>query len=154
MTSRVQVLTRRYPIESRDRVSPPEGCHLTSGLQPREVLLQSLSGPQEKWADETCRDSMGWRHSLQDGRYLNLTGPSKNGRLDGKSGSERLLLHNPNSPSTSTLPEVTVEGQSYQFLCLLFSLSSALWTFTKVTKPLMALLKAWDVRIMNYNSGS
>lgn len=43
-----------------------------------------------------------------------------------------------------------VSGQCFQFTCLPFGLSCAPWTFTKVMKPLMALLRAWGVRIIIY----
>jgi len=38
----------------------------------------------------------------------------------------------------------------YQFTCLPFSLSCAPWTFTKVMKPLITLLRSWGVRIIIY----
>lgn len=43
-----------------------------------------------------------------------------------------------------------VSGHCFQFTCLPFGLSCAPWTFTKVMKPLMALLRAWGVRIIIY----
>ena len=44
----------------------------------------------------------------------------------------------------------TADSKCYQFPCLPFSLSCAPWTFTKVMKPLMALLRAWGIRIIIY----
>lgn len=38
----------------------------------------------------------------------------------------------------------------YQFTCLPFGLSCAPWTFTKVMKPLMTLLRGWGNRIIIY----
>ena len=43
-----------------------------------------------------------------------------------------------------------VSGHCFQFTCLPFGLSCAPWTFTKVMKPLMALLRAWGVRTIIY----
>ena len=43
-----------------------------------------------------------------------------------------------------------VEGQCYQLTCLPFSLSCAPWTFRKVMKPLMTLLRSWGIRIIVY----
>ena len=43
-----------------------------------------------------------------------------------------------------------VEGKCYQFTCLPFGLSCAPWTFTKVMKPLMTLLRSWGIRIIVY----
>ena len=43
-----------------------------------------------------------------------------------------------------------VAGVCYQFTCLPFGLSCAPWTFTKVMKPLMTLLRSWGVRIIVY----
>jgi len=42
------------------------------------------------------------------------------------------------------------EGQSYQFTCLCFGLSSAPCTFTKVMKPLMAYLRLPGIRLVIY----
>ena len=44
----------------------------------------------------------------------------------------------------------TLEGESYQFTSLLFNLSCAPCTFTKVLKPVMTLLRSWGVRIIVY----
>ena len=44
----------------------------------------------------------------------------------------------------------TVDGNCYQFSCLPFGLSCAPWTFTKIMKPLMGLLRAWGIRIVIY----
>ena len=43
-----------------------------------------------------------------------------------------------------------VEGKCYQFIYLPFGLSCAPWTFTKVMKPLMTLLRSWGIRIIVY----
>jgi len=43
-----------------------------------------------------------------------------------------------------------VDKVCYQFTCLPFGLSCAPWTFTKVMKPLMTLLRSWGVRIIIY----
>ena len=43
-----------------------------------------------------------------------------------------------------------VEGQCYQFTYLPFGLSCAPWTFMKVMKPLMTLLRSWGIRIIVY----
>ena len=43
-----------------------------------------------------------------------------------------------------------VEGLCYQFTCLPFGLSCAPWTFTKVMKPLITLLRSWGIRIIIY----
>ena len=43
-----------------------------------------------------------------------------------------------------------VDGTCYQFTCLPFGLSCAPWTFTKVMKPLMTLLRSWGIRIIIY----
>ena len=43
-----------------------------------------------------------------------------------------------------------VEGLCYQFTCLPFGLSCAPWTFIKVMKPLMTLLRSWGIRIIVY----
>ena len=43
-----------------------------------------------------------------------------------------------------------MEGLCYQFTCLPFGLSCAPWTFTKVIKPLITLLRSWGIRIIIY----
>ena len=43
-----------------------------------------------------------------------------------------------------------VDGICYQFTCLRFGLSCAPWTFTKVMKPMMTLLRSWGIRIIIY----
>ena len=43
-----------------------------------------------------------------------------------------------------------VDRTCYQFTCLPFGLSCAPWTFTKVMKPLMTLLRSWGIRIIIY----
>ena len=56
----------------------------------------------------------------------------------------------PNHHLHQQLLRFTVKGMSYQFTCPPFGLSCAPWTFTKVIKPLMTLLKSWGVRIIIY----
>ena len=43
-----------------------------------------------------------------------------------------------------------VDRTCYQFTCLPFGLSCAPWTFTKLMKPLMILLRSWGIRIIIY----
>ena len=43
-----------------------------------------------------------------------------------------------------------MQGVQYQFTCLPFSLSCASWTFTKVMKLLMTLLRSWGIRTIIY----
>lgn len=57
----------------------------------------------------------------------------------------------PTSPSQhQQYLRFTVDSRCHQFSCLPFGLSCAPWTFTKVIKPLMALLQAWGIRIIIY----
>ena len=42
------------------------------------------------------------------------------------------------------------EGSLFQFSCLCFGLSSAPWTFTKILKPVVALLRRRGIRIVIY----
>ncbi len=44
----------------------------------------------------------------------------------------------------------SVDGQNYQFTCLPFGLSSAPWIFTKILKPVTALLREHGVRLVAY----
>ena len=41
-------------------------------------------------------------------------------------------------------------GETYQFNCLPFGLSSALWVFTKTTKPTVAILRTMGLRMIIY----
>ena len=43
-----------------------------------------------------------------------------------------------------------VLGKIYQFTCLPFGLSSALWVFTKTLKPVLALLREMGMRLVAY----
>ena len=155
-TSRSQVLEgTESPVENRDRVPSPEGCNLTSDIQLRGLSLQSVSSPQEEWSDETSHQpeaaqSVSGDTSLQDGGYLNPTGPPESWGLDGEGGSERCLFHHPSSSQHQQYLRFTVDGNCYQFACLPFGLSCAPWTFTKVMKPLMGLVRAWGIRIIIY----
>jgi len=90
------------------RLPSPEWQNPTSDAQLWGLLLQPVSGSQEEWSDETWHQSetaqsVGGDTALQDGGYLNLSRPPEGWGMDGKGGSERCLLHPPNSPSQFTL---------------------------------------------------
>ena len=59
---------------------------------------------------------MGGDPSLQDGEYLDPTGPTESWGLDGESRSEGCLLHHPNPSSTPTVPEVHSGRQTLPIL--------------------------------------
>ena len=42
------------------------------------------------------------------------------------------------------------QGTTYEFQCLPFGLSSAPWTFTKLLKPVISLLRSLGIRIVIY----
>ena len=68
------------------------------------------------------------------------------GQVDLKDAYFTIPIH----PQHQQYLKFTVSRQCFQFTCLPFGLSCAPWTFTKVMKPLMALLRAWGVRIIIY----
>ena len=42
------------------------------------------------------------------------------------------------------------KGKAYQFSCLPFGLSSAPWVFTKITRPIMTVLRSMGLRTITY----
>ena len=108
------VLSRAKPADSRGSNHPDrEGCGY-SGTQPstsRQFLLHSLLGPQERGPDEASNKSqeaerVGDTSALQDGRHGDTQRIAENERLDGEGRLKRCLLHNPNTPQSSTIPEI------------------------------------------------
>ena len=85
--------------------------------------------------------------ALQDGRHAEPEGSAEAERLDDKTRPKGCVLHHPNTPRP---PAVPVEEQSFQFTCLPFGLSSAPWIFTKILKPVTALLREHGVRLIIY----
>ena len=76
-----------------------------------------------------------------------LEGASKTWGLDGQSGFERCILHNPTQRKYLRFVE---SGNTYEINCLPFGLSSVPWVFTKTLKPVAALLREMGVRLIVY----
>lgn len=67
-------------------------------------------------------------------------------KVDLKGAYFTILIH----PLHQQFLRFMVRGLCYRFTCLQFDLSCAPWTFTKVMKPLVTLLRSWGVRIIIY----
>ena len=118
--------------------------------------LPTVHCPKERWGytshykpEKTkfiCTDS-----PFQNGRYIYAERPPKNRRLDDQSGPEGRLLHGTHRMlHHRRLLRFKWQGQTFQFNCLPFGLSSAPWVFTKTTRPVIATLRTLGLRIIIY----
>ena len=123
------------------------------------LLLNNFPNAQKEWPNEASGQlevpqSVGRGPTFQNGGHCDPERSSEAGRLDGEGRSERCLLHHPNSPPSSAVSEIQSGKAILQLTCLPLGLSCATWTFTKVMKPLMTLLRSWGIRIIVYTSST
>ena len=73
--------------------------------------------------------------ALQNGGHSYAQKPAKSRRLDGEDRPEGCILHGTHGQGGPRIPPLPMERQAYQFNCL----SSALWVFTKTTRPVVVI---------------
>ena len=87
---------------------------------------------------------------LQDGGGTSDKRPVEGERLDGKAGSQRRLSLSPNGVPPSEISQIQVEPADTEFSSLPLGLSSAPYAFTKLLKPMLALLRSLGTRCILY----
>ena len=114
-----------------------------------------LPSSKEEWSDETSDqpetvESLDRGSSFQDGGNSYPSGSAPPRGLDSTSGLEGCLLHHPHPPGPPAVPEV--HGGRDLLPVHLPTIWPVLcpWTFTKVMKPLMTLLRSWGIGIIIY----
>lgn len=111
--------------------------------QSESFLSPKFFGTQSRWFLETCYQSLLTQSvcdipSFQDGRDMSSKGSSEREGLNGKAGFKECL-----SLSTNDWRFHRFEWcqRISEFNCLPFGLNSAPYTFTKLLKPALALLR-------------
>ena len=118
---------------------------------PREsrLLLQPVSGPQKRWGYEASHQSEEPQHlypspPFQDG------GPPHIERSPEEVDLKDAYIMIPIQQQDKGFLRFSMESRDYQFSCLPFGLSCALWVFTKTLKPVLTLLRELGVRLVAY----
>ncbi|XP_070573977.1 uncharacterized protein [Ptychodera flava] len=88
--------------------------------------------------------------AFQDGRLAHAEGSPERRRLDMQGGSEGCLLKYTGQSDTSKYLKFQWRQKMYQFLCLTFGLASAPRIFTKLMKPVIAILRRLGIRLIIY----
>ena len=134
------------------RFPSAEGSHLSCHRGHRGFLLNNIPGAQKEWSNETYNQlevsqSVGGGPTFQNGGQCYHERPGDwMVQVDLKDAYFTIPIH----LHHQQFMRFRVERLCYQFTCLLFGLSCAPWTFTKVIKPLMTLLRTWGIRIIVY----
>lgn len=107
--------------------------------------------PKEGWVTKARGKPKTTKHlcgeePLQDGRSPYAQGGTQEGRLDGLNTSERRVLISSGGSAHRKFLRFLWKGLTYEFQCLPFGLSSAPRTFTKLLKPVMAILRQRGLR--------
>jgi len=85
--------------------------------------------------------------AFQNGGSPHSPRPHPTRGLDDKTGPEGCLSSGTNSHRSSTSPPVP---KTYQFQCLPFGLTSTLWVFSKIMKPVVGALQHMDICLVIY----
>ena len=112
------------------------------------VLLEPVAGPQEGWGPinlKTLNQCVQNQHFKVEGIHnlKDLQQPEDwLAKVDLKDAFFTIPMHSFHRQYLKFI----FQGKTYQFTCLPFALSSALWVSTKTLKPALALLRQKSVR--------
>ena len=125
----------------------------------REVYQSNISGSEERRREQTSDQpqEVEFPHSvstLQNGGIAPPQTYNSGKGFHDQDRSQRCLLLCTHEPAASAFPEVYLGGGGggtrYQFTCLPFGLAPAPLYFTKLLKPVVALLRRLGLRMIVY----
>ena len=128
----------------------------SGGLPPeRGIYKYSFLSQKERWGEQTCNqlktvEQFCCLSTFQNGGAARAKAFSPEGRLDDKNRSEDAYFTVPIDPEHQPLLRFIYGGTRYQFTCLPFGLGPAPLLFTKLLKPVVALLRRLGLRMIIY----
>ena len=87
---------------------------------------------------------------FQNGRPFSVKVHHTGGRLDVQTGPEGCIFQCPIRSKLEEVRKISVEGDSYEFMCLCFGLGPAPSVFTKLLKIPISLLRKINIRVIIY----
>ena len=128
-----------------------EGCYRGLFAYPRRVHLKHIhSSKEEQWKQARNRHESTKRvhgvNPFQNGRHIPAKICSQTGRLYDKTRFKGRISNCPSEQNIENLPSLHLEGCTLPIHLLPFGLSSSGRIFTKAMKPVIAFLRAMEIR--------
>ena len=136
-------------IGSGVKRSSASGCR-TGGPVPLNTV-HSTAGEQESTGfqpgntEQTCQN-----RKVQTGKFGFSENHAETERLSDEIRLEGRILLGSNCRGTPEVPSISICGVTYEYQCLPFGLSSAPGAFTKLVKPVIAILRISGIRVGIY----